>query len=97
MMFGKPDSAVSEPVGEHDLLHALIEDALDAGFGQIRGFEFKKQTQFHGRASSYRIYAIPGAIGKARQGASPHCPSRSTSRPGRSPPGRDRPRAAKSW
>jgi hypothetical protein len=46
----------------------LIEDALDAGFGQIRGFEFKKQTQFHGRASRYRIYAIPGGIGKAPQG-----------------------------
>jgi hypothetical protein len=51
MMLGKPDSAVSEPVGEHDLLHALIECTLDPGFGQIRGFEFKKKTYVHARSS----------------------------------------------
>jgi hypothetical protein len=39
------------------LLDALIERALDAGFRQIRGFEFKKQTQFHGRASQWGIFA----------------------------------------
>jgi hypothetical protein len=73
MMLGKPHRAVSEPVGEHDLLHALIEGALDAGFGQIRGFEFKKQTQFHGRTSQSGIYAISGGIGKRRRVAGVAC------------------------
>lgn len=58
-MFGKPDGAVSELVGEHDLLDTLIEGALDAGFGQIRGLKFKKQTQVHGRASHDGIFAVP--------------------------------------
>ena len=59
MMLGKPDCAVSELVGEHGLLDTLIKIALDAGFGQIRGFKFEKQTQFHGRASHDGIFAVP--------------------------------------
>jgi hypothetical protein len=56
MMFGKPYALISEPVGEHSLLKTLIESALDASFGHIRGFEFEKQTQFHTRASLYYIF-----------------------------------------
>jgi hypothetical protein len=52
MMFGKPNGPVSKTIGEHGLLDALIEGALDAGFGQIRSFKFKEQTQFHRRRPS---------------------------------------------
>jgi hypothetical protein len=52
-MLRDPDCAVAELVGEHRLLDTLIERPLDAGFRQIRGFEFEKQTQVHGRASQW--------------------------------------------
>jgi hypothetical protein len=46
-VLGKPDSTVAEPVGEHDLLDALIEGAPDTCFGQVRGFEFEEQAYVH--------------------------------------------------
>src|SRR5947209_7606046 len=54
MMLGKPYRTVSEPVSQHDLVHALVERALDSRFGQIRGFQFEKETYVHARLS-YRI------------------------------------------
>jgi hypothetical protein len=57
VMLGEPDCTVAELVGEHRLLDTLIERALHAGFRQIRGFEFEKQTQFHRRASQWAIFA----------------------------------------
>jgi hypothetical protein len=43
-MFGKPHPFVSKLIREHHLLDALVERALDASVGHIRGLEFKEKT-----------------------------------------------------